>query len=588
MGRKSETKGRMELRWSMVRLLLLCWLLPLIVISLVMVFMVAGRMKNQVSNTVRTSANKAVQNIDMQLEECINASRNASYFSTISDSYKAYKKDGDRQALYDSMTLYLAQQYRYIANANSTILFFTEDPELLYSTYSTGYNYDSILEFKKYGILAALDISSQLDTGIWFYQSDGLVYMIRNIVDEDYKPYAMIVMELNMDQLVTNLESVWGYEEASLYLNGSLIYGDKTDLPQDLVTQNDTGGARIVRNNGDYYVMVTAKEEKQYLTYAIKLNSDILLSEIKVVYYVDALLLISMIPLGLIVFRFFRKKVSEPVSRLVDSSEQITGGNYGYHIDKPGNSREFDYLNLAFNKMSDELKHQFETIYVEEIALRDANFKALQSQINPHFLNNTLEVINWEARMNGDERVSSMIEALATMLNATLNRRNVETIPLSEELEYVNAYLYIISERMGSKLIIERNIDERLMRTEVPRLIIQPIIENAVEHGVKATGSGKIRLDIYPDDSLLIIDVRNSGRLSEEDLRKVDELLNGPDTGVKHRSISLGIKNVNLRLKLMYGEECGLTIRPDGEETLSRLVIRRDTVVYEGRNTTNE
>ena len=572
----------------MVRLLLLCWLVPILVISLVMMFIVAGKMKNQVSNTVRTSANKAVLNIDMQLDECINASRNATYFPTVSDSYKAYKETGDRQALYDEMTLYLAQQYRYIANANSTMVFFTEDPALLYSTYSTGYNYDSILDFKKYGIFAALDISSQLDTGIWFYQCDGLVYMIRNIVDENYKPYAMIVMELNMKQLLTTLESVWGYDGASVYLNGGLLYGEKFSLPQDKITLKDSASAEIVKSEGRYYVIVTRKEEKQYLSYVIRLDSDILLSETKVVYYIDALLLISMIPLGFIVFSFFRRKVSEPVTELVDSAEQITGGNYGYHIDKPGNSSEFDYLNLAFNKMSDELKHQFEQIYLEEIALRDANFKALQSQINPHFLNNTLEVINWEARMNGDDRVSSMIEALATMLNATLNRRNVETIPLSEELEYVNAYLYIISERMGSKLTIERNIDERLMRTEVPRLIIQPIVENAVEHGVKAVGSGSIKLDIYPDDNLMIIDVRNSGRMSEQDRKKVDELLGSEDSSVKLRSTSLGIKNVNRRLKLMYGEECGLTIRPDGEETLSRLVIRRDSVVMEGRGSRGE
>ena len=567
-------KRRMDLKWSMVTLLLLCWLIPIIIISFVTLFMITGKLNSQVSNTVVTSANKAVQNIDMQLEECINASRNASYFQTISDSYQEYLQTQEQQALYDSMTLYLAQQYRYIRNANSTIVFFTQNPELLYSTYSTGYKYDSILEFKKYGITAALDVSKQLDTAIWFYDCNGLIYMMRNIMDENYHPYAMIVMELNMDYMVDSLESVWGYDACGVYLNANLIYGESMNIPEGLSLVTKTDSAGIYKADGTYYVYFTEKQEKQYLSYVIRLNSDILLGETKAAYYIEVILLLSMIPLCVIVFIFFAARVSKPVESLVTAAEQITGGNYGYHIAEPGNSSEFMYLNASFNEMSDELKHQFEQIYLEEIALRDADFKALQSQINPHFLNNTLEVINWEARMNGDERVSSMIEALATMLNATLNRRAVETIPLSEELEYVNAYLYIISERMGSKLSVVKEVDEELLKTEVPRLIIQPIIENAIEHGVKIAGRGEVRLNIYSADDYMYIDVHNSGNMTAEDEQRVKELLGGEPGEGKLKSTSLGIRNVNKRLKLMYGEDSGLMIVNDGEGTLNRLRFR--------------
>lgn len=565
---------KMDLKWSMVTLLILCWLVPIILISCIMLFMITGKLNYQVSNTVVTSANRAVQNIDMQLDECVNASRNASYFSTIRDGYEEYERTGEQQKLYDSMTLYLAQQYRYIRNANSTILFFTENPELLYSTYSTGYKYDSILDFKKYGINAALDVSKQLDTAIWLYDCNGLIYMMRNIMDSAYKPYAMIVMELNMDRIADNLESIWGYESCGIYLNANCIYGAEMKLPDDVSLIGKTDSAVIVKSVDGYYVYYTEKFEKQYLSFVIRLDSDVLLGETKAAYYIEAIMLLSMIPLGLIIFIFFSRKVSKPVENLVAAAEQISGGNYGYHIGEPGNSSEFVYLNSAFNGMSDELKHQFEQIYLEEIALRDANFKALQSQINPHFLNNTLEVINWEARMNGDEKVSSMIEALATMLNATLNRREVETIPLSEELEYVNAYLYIICERMGSKLTVSRRIDENLLRTEVPRLIIQPIIENAIEHGVKVVGRGEVGLDIYAKDGFMFIDVRNSGTMTKEDEQRVRELLGDGEINGRLKSTSVGIKNVNRRLRLMYGADSGLTIENDGEGTLNRLKFK--------------
>lgn len=224
--------------------------------------------------------------------------------------------------------------------------------------------------------------------------------------------------------------------------------------------------------------------------------------------------------------------------------------------------------------MSDKLKNQFEQIYLEELALRDANIMALQSQINPHFLNNTLEIINWEARMEGNERVSSMIEALSTMMEATMDRKKQQMIPLSEEISYVEAYCYIIRQRFGEKFQYEKRIDQTLMRIEVPRLIIQPIMENAVEHGL-AGRAGKIMLRIYAEDDKLKIEVINDGLMTQEDKRKVEALLSdSPDMAEQH-SVSLGIRNVNKRLKIIYGPECGLTIKNYKEDqTVSTITVK--------------
>ena len=137
----------------------------------------------------------------------------------------------------------------------------------------------------------------------------------------------------------------------------------------------------------------------------------------------------------------------------------------------------------TFNHMSVSLEESFNRIYAEEIALRDANIKALQSQINPHFLNNTLEIINWKARMSGNNDVSGMIESLGIMMEATMNRKNESFISIKEELKYVDAYLYIIVQRFGEKFQFAKNIDESVLELKIPRLIIQPLVENMVEHG---------------------------------------------------------------------------------------------------------
>lgn len=260
--------------------------------------------------------------------------------------------------------------------------------------------------------------------------------------------------------------------------------------------------------------------------------------------------------------------------RIMLGAEEIKQGNYGLQITDSGNSLEFDSLEKSFNAMSMELKHQFEQIYVEELELKDAQIMALQSQINPHFLNNTLEIINWDCRLAGNIKASSMIEALSVMLNATMNRKKQNMIPLSEELSYVDAYLLIIQQRFGTRLQIKKNIDHSILWVEVPRLIIQPIIENAVEHGMDPKNRGRVNLDIYAVENKVHIDVTNNGVMTDADRKKIKELLSADFKEEGAKSTSLGIRNVNRRLKIIYGEECGLTITSNEEGfTVSTIII---------------
>ena len=228
--------------------------------------------------------------------------------------------------------------------------------------------------------------------------------------------------------------------------------------------------------------------------------------------------------------------------------------------------------------MSSQLKQQFDKIYMEEIALRDAKIMALQSQINPHFLNNTLEIINWEARLNGNMRVSQMIEALSTMLEATMNRKADPYNTVAEEMEYVDAYLYIITQRYGEKFTCRKEIDESLLNYKIPRLIVQPIAENAIEHGMSITREGELVIRLYRKrEDLLCIEIENNRPLSEEDQAKIHKLLKeGPNPQKEHR-VSLGIRNVDQRLRMMYGPECGLFISNNkNNHTVSTILVKID------------
>lgn len=272
-------------------------------------------------------------------------------------------------------------------------------------------------------------------------------------------------------------------------------------------------------------------------------------------------------PLLWLAVRFFRRRVSRPMEVLMEGARQIEGGNLGYQVEAQTSSQEFTYLSDSFNRMSCQLKAQFERLYREEIALRDAHIKALQAHINPHFLNNSLEIINWEARMSGNQSVSRMIEALSTVLDAALDRKKSPEVTLREEMRYVDAYLYIITQRFGSRLSVCVEIPEALLSCRVPRLILQPVIENAVEHGIRPNGRGVVSLRARRDGGFLLLEVCNDGGLSDADEAHIRRLLS-PDYDARGESSgNIGIANVNQRLRILYGPACGLRIER-GEGTL--------------------
>ena len=311
---------------------------------------------------------------------------------------------------------------------------------------------------------------------------------------------------------------------------------------------------------------------------SVTLDNRVLHAEMITVQYVFLILIIFMIPLVVQIMRFFHKKVTVPLQELITAADAVREGNLGIQLENKEDNEEFYHVKDSFNHMSLQLKNQFDKIYLEEVALRDAKIMALQSQINPHFLNNTLEIINWEARLNGNYKVSGMIEALSTMLGATMNRKEQQFHSIAEEMAYADAYLYIISHRFGAKFQCTKHIDETLMTVQVPRLIIQPIVENAVEHGMNISAKGCLEIRLYKrGDGYLCIEVEDNGRLTTENKKKIDQLLSANSSPSGEKRVSLGIRNVDQRLKMIYGSDCGLFIIGNEQgNTISTILLKTE------------
>lgn len=591
--KKFLSARKTPLTWSLITFLILCWILPLMVIVYTMLSLTTTKINDQIERTIVTSADNAIKICEMQMNAAVAASRRASSLPTLRECYKQYEKDGNRSALFTKATAFLEQNYCNDDDFLSTVLIFTEEPEELYYVSRSGStnnpSYKQNLRFKEKVQPLIMEIYPELDTDIKFINVDNHIYMIRNIMSSAFHPYAVIVMELDKESIFGSLESTWGYTAGEIYIDKELLVSDKeTELGQDsllfvdrevpdAILNANNRTAKLIQNGNEFYAYAVRKPDRHSIGYIIQLDRQAIMDATENIKLVSATFLLFMIPLVITVFLFFHKKITQPVGRLVKASNIIEEGNFGYQIKRKANSREFNYLMEAFNSMSTRLKHQFETIYSEELALKDARIMALQSQINPHFLNNTLEIINWEARINENYKVSRMIENLSIMLEATMDRRHRRFVTLAEEMSYVEAYLFIIAQRLGERLRVDKNVDETLFNVKVPRLIIQPIIENAVEHGISGQTHGRININVFAQDDKLIIEVRNTGRMSQKDEEKIAILLGDDYEPGEFGSASLGIRNVNRRIKIIYGDTCGLYIQNGGEdETVSTIIVKLD------------
>lgn len=579
-------KRKKSLKWSMIRKLLLGWFFPLFMLTLAVILLIMGNLYRQMEHTIMSSLEKTTDIMQMQLKDCELASKNASYMAVIAQAYARYQTDHDRGALKNSVDTFLTQQYAWNDNCKTAELVLLEDGNCYYAlNNSNGGTYQDIKFFHAQAKDIILKTAESLDTATTLVHVDGRIYMVRNLVNSKFVPYAVLSLELDKDSLMESYAGIWGYTDASMYWNGELTDSKDnstshtlSDYTMQLFEKEEDNTVYEHRQGVYSYAHRKINTYNGTIIISVTLDNRVLHAEMITVQYVFLILIIFMIPLVVQIMRFFHKKVTVPLQELITAADAVREGNLGIQLENKEDNEEFYHVKDSFNHMSLQLKNQFDKIYLEEVALRDAKIMALQSQINPHFLNNTLEIINWEARLNGNYKVSGMIEALSTMLGATMNRKEQQFHSIAEEMAYADAYLYIISHRFGAKFQCTKHIDETLMTVQVPRLIIQPIVENAVEHGMNISAKGCLEIRLYKrEDGYLCIEVEDNGRLTTENKKKIDQLLSANSSPSGEKRVSLGIRNVDQRLKMIYGSDCGLFIIGNEQgNTISTILLKTE------------
>ena len=548
-------KPKISLKLGLMTTIVICWLVPILIIVALGGILFGDNYRRSVEQEIAASADYALRQVQVQLSDAIKDSKTISYDGIVRSVYRSYRQSGDSAALYRSINDYLNQKFSRADNYKAVFISFWDkavdvDAYLL-SSGTAGYE---LLQTCRDSEPQILQRMANADTNICFLLLDGNLYMARNLLDSHFEPYASVVMVLEPSVVFQALYSIPRIHDLQLSIDDVLFCLDEQNSLT--VGENRQGNIRYEAEIDAHRFSFTAVPEAYDLW-----GENPWLSR------AACAVALMVLPLLIVVIVLFRHHVSRPMEVLAEANRLVQSGQRGYQIEKRPPNSEFQKLYSHFNAMSAEMKSQFERSYQEQQAAQRAQIKALQSQINPHFLNNTLEIINWEARIAENDRVSAMIEALSTMLNAALSRDGRTQIALKEELGYVEAYLYIIRERLGEGFHVHQQIDSSLLEQMIPRLILQPIVENAVEHDITTRRGGSLWVRAYRREEWIFLEVEHDGRMTEEDRQNIRLLLSeGADGGSR-----VGLRNVHQRLKLIYGSDGRLTM----EETPAGTILAR-------------
>ena len=253
----------------------------------------------------------------------------------------------------------------------------------------------------------------------------------------------------------------------------------------------------------------------------------------------------------------FSRWFSKPITQLVTAMSEFEGDNGEFVYQPVHGTQEIDALSDSFEHMVIRNQKLMEKVRQEEISLRKTELKALQAQINPHFLYNTLDAIAWLCEEERNEDAVKMVNALARLFRISISRGH-ELIPIEKELQHAQSYLQIQNFRYKNQFMYSFDVDETCLSYLCNKITLQPIIENAIYHGMdRMVDEGMIKIGIHQDPNRIIFTVEDNGvGMTEEQCREVLKKEPGDRAGI-------GIKNVNDRIKIYFGDEYGLTIQSE-------------------------
>ena len=389
--------------------------------------------------------------------------------------------------------------------------------------------------------------------------------LIKNIQSSNLEELGTLLVSLDLEALMDSLNKDNSmYEDPQYYI-----------LTGDTIIYNANPGSAYIhgqrRNpSGQSYEIMTIDRHKYFVTeetipgfdwtYVCYVSYDPIFQSVSFVRTLSICMIILSILSAIAFSESMISFISCHTRGLIRKMEvfstdenAVIESDYDYSCRKD----EFGLLNRQFDHMAEKIRNLIQVNYVNELWKKDAQLKALETQINPHFLYNTLESVNWRAQVAGNMEISSMVESLGTLLRATLSN-STSHFDLKKELEIVTAYITIQKYRFEDRLEYSIHCNEAWYNAQIPKMCIQPLVENSINYGLEESTelcTIEITIEHQPESGTLTVLVKNDGSLFEDHLL---EKLRSQE--IKPHGFGIGLININERIKLMFGKDYGLTL----------------------------
>lgn len=254
---------------------------------------------------------------------------------------------------------------------------------------------------------------------------------------------------------------------------------------------------------------------------------------------------------------FAASKITRPLGELLVSMKAFEKGDFNQRVNFEAKD-EIGEVGRRYNKMVKSIRELIEKNYASRLRERESELAALQAQIKPHFLYNTLDSIYWKALEEGNKKIANMIYSLSRLFRLSLNRGSSMTT-LCDEAEFLTHYLEIQKERFGGKLKVKINIEEGAKNCKLPKLLLQPFVENAIKHGIeKSEKGGEVELAAKKDNGMLHVRISDTGGGMTQE--KIKEVFKCTQSHYSDSFAGYAIYNVNERLRLKYGDNYTLNV----------------------------
>lgn len=342
--------------------------------------------------------------------------------------------------------------------------------------------------------------------------------------------------------------------------NNGILYD--SDVASGRITWDEARSSDnpLMKREGDYLTM-TSSTKRGGLNINVVIPRSDLLFKINKIGYATAVALLVCIMTVVVISSLFSRTITRPIRKMQKQMRQVEQGQYTVLLQKESND-EIGNLIASYNRMVMKIKTLIQDVYLVKIKQKNAKFLALQTQINPHMLYNTLDSIRMKALVNGDDEVAEMIKILAKMFRNALSKQNAVNL-IRDEVDYVENFMKLQNMRFYNIFFLNVDMEERILDASIIPMVLQPVIENSIEHGFKGHGAPlHIGLKgIITQEQNILLQIRDDGKgMPHGRVEEINALITMADSDwlsvedeQEEGKTSIGLKNIAERIKLHYG-----------------------------------